>query len=259
MIKNFNKDEQRKKDAKILLTIIFVFLIVVWLCTPPGNKFLQICFWGNNTKFLIAKLQNNDELTAYKFHRNNAVYLAKMGFKDKAIGELYRAAAKLPNYVSERDYDNLYRDSAQVRLFFGDYKGALNDYLKVKGLYFTDRLPLAALLRVNGNHDLALQQCNLILNTDFKAYAGYACIADVYGDLGRYDAAVRVYDLLIDKSPRARYYADRAVYKRKLGDYDGYYKDLETAKNDLPNIKEEENIIYQTLNPRVLKLNNWKI
>ena len=45
-IQNF-KVGNRKDDIKLLMKLIFVFIIVAWLCTPPGNKILQICFVYN--------------------------------------------------------------------------------------------------------------------------------------------------------------------------------------------------------------------
>ena len=63
MITNFNSKTSRKDDAKLLAWIVFGFLIVAWLCTPPGNKFLQICFWGNNTQLFMSKLIHNSDNT----------------------------------------------------------------------------------------------------------------------------------------------------------------------------------------------------
>ena len=84
MIANFN-EHRRKDDKKILAIIITLFIFAVWLFTPPGNKFAQICLYSNTTRFLIAKLVNPSEVNEWKFHRNNAVYLTQMNMKDKAI------------------------------------------------------------------------------------------------------------------------------------------------------------------------------
>ena len=48
MITNFQK-QSRKDDVKLLVWIVVGFLFIAWFCSPPGNKLLQLCFWGNNT------------------------------------------------------------------------------------------------------------------------------------------------------------------------------------------------------------------
>ena len=55
MITNFQK-QSRKDDVKLLVWIVVGFLFIAWFCSPPGNKLLQLCFWGNNTKYFITKL-----------------------------------------------------------------------------------------------------------------------------------------------------------------------------------------------------------
>lgn len=254
MIKNL-KPETKKNDAKILAWVIIGFLFVVWLCTPPGNKFMQVCFWGNNTQFMIAKLQNKDETTAYKFYRNNAIYLAKMDMKKKALAEMDTAIKSLPAYMPDGTLESLYRDSAQLKLFYQDYRGALNDYTKVKNLEFNDYFKLAMLYKVNGNNKYAVQYCNKIISIDSTAYAGYLCLADVYAGIGRADASVRIFDLLIDRVPnRAKYYADRANYKLIIGDKRGNFEDMEKAKELAPHMNFNTSLVKETLEPKVLTL-----
>lgn len=254
MIKNLNSDE-KKSDTKLLVWIIVGFFFIVWLCTPPGNKFMQICFWGNNTQFFIAKLQNKEETTAYKFHRNNAVYLAKMDMKKRALIEMDRAIESYPPYMPKSGLQKLYKDSAQLKLFYKDYHGALNDYTKVQELDVTDQFKIAMLYKVNGNNKHAISSCNSILNFDNRAYSGYLCIADIYAGVGRYDASVKVFNLLIDRVPgRAQYYADRANYKQLQGDISGYNADLAKAKELAPHMKFDSSLVEETLNPKVLTL-----
>ena len=110
MITNIKK-KSRKDDTKILSWIVFGFLFIAWLCTPPGNKFLQICFWGNNTKMFVEKMMNNSAATEYVFHRNNAVYLAKMySNKNSALIEMNKAIETLPSYASDSELKRLYKD-----------------------------------------------------------------------------------------------------------------------------------------------------
>ncbi len=264
MITNFSKTT-KKDDIKLLVLIIAGFLFAAWLCTPPGNKFLQMSFWGNNTKFLIAKLTNNYSSTEYIFHRNNAVYLAKMyKNKDKALTEMNKAIETLPSFATDGELNTLYKERAYIRLMAKDYKGALNDFVnggvKSGNLSFNENLTVAMLFKEAGNYKEAMSFCNNILNIDNTAYAGYACLADLYNSIGRYDISVRVWDLAIDrKRNNARAYADRALVKKKMGDITGYNNDVKTAKEYLPTINLEDSIIEETLNPKILMLSIRKV
>ena len=256
IIDNNNNNKKRKDDAKILSAIIAIFVFVVWLCTPPGNKFAQVCFWGNNTQFLIAKLTKSEsDLNEWKFYRNNAVYLAKMDSKLASLREMDKAIMAAPSYLSDNQISSLYAERAQLRMFWGEHKGALDDYLRVKSPSFMDKFKIALLLRKNGNYKEALSYCNDILNLDLAAYIGYACVADVYANVGRYDTSVRIFDLLIDKTQnRARYYVDRAKYKQKCGDISGYNADIAKAQELSPMVDLDASIIEETLYPKRLTL-----
>lgn len=254
MIENL-KPKEKKNDTKILVGIIIGFIIVVWLCTPPGNKFMQIAFWGNNTQFMIAKMQHKTETSAYKFHRNNAIYNARMDRKKEALEDMDKAIDSLPAYMPENVLDSLYKDRATLRLFYRDYKGALNDYTKVKSLDFNDYFKLAMLYKVNGSNKQAAQYCSKIISLDSTAYSGYLCLADVYAGVGRPDAAVNIMSLLIDRVPnRAKYYADRAAYKLQMGDKRGHYEDMEKAKELAPHMDFDTSFVKETLEPKVLTL-----
>ena len=254
MIKNFDNNT-RKSDAKILTWIIIGFIFVIWLCTPPGNKFIQLCFWGNNTQFLIAKLTNNDETTAYKFYRNNAIYLARMNQQKQALKEMDKSIESYPTYMPEKTLQSLYKDRAQLRMFYKNYKGALDDYLKVENLDLTDKFKLAMLYKVNGKNKYALSYCNSILSIDANAYSGYLCLADIYANVQRYDASVKIFDLLIDRNPKkGKYYADRAQYKKLMGDVLGYETDISKASRLAPNTNLTSSLVDETLNPKVLNL-----
>ena len=259
MITNMKKTN-RKDDTKLLVYIILGFLFVAWLCTPPGNKFLQMCFWGNNTKFIIAKLTNNYASTEYLFHRNNAVYLAKM-YKDKskALKEMNKAIETIPTFVSDNELNTLYKERAYIRLMGRDYKGALNDFVnggvRAGNISFNENLTVAMLFKEAGNYKEAMAYCNNILNTDNTAYAGYACLSELYNSIGRYDVSLRVWDLAIDrKKNNAKAYVDRALVKKQLGDLEGYNADIKKAKEYVPTINIEDSIIDDILNPKLLNL-----
>ena len=255
MITNYN-NKNRKDDVKILSIIIFCFIAVVWLCTPPGNKFAQICFYGNNTQHFVAKMtKSKEELDEWKFHRNNAVYLAQMERKNSSLESMDKAIKTLPSYMSEGEVAQLYYDRANLRLYWGDYKGALDDYLKVTYPGLLDKFKIALLYKKAGNNKYALSYCNSILDTDPQAYVGYACMADVYAGAGKYNTSIKIYDLLIDRThERARYYADRAVYKKKAGDISGYKADLNKARSLTPKIEEDISIMKDTLHPKKLNI-----
>lgn len=255
MITGFN-DKNKKDDARALTFIIIGFFFVVWLCTPPGNKFAQLCFYGNNTQFLIAKLTKPTyELDEWKFHRNNAIYLAKMERKQESLLEIDRAIKTLPSFASEQEENGLYLDRAELRLYFEEHKLALDDYLRVKSPSLLENFKIGVLYKKIGNNKYALSYCNNVLDKDPTAYIGYACIADIYAGVGRYDTSIRVYDLLIARTPnRARYYVDRAGYKKLYGDVSGYNADLAKAKDLSPMIDLNSSIINETLKPKKILL-----
>lgn len=257
IISNYNKPS-RKDDIRLLSIIIAVFIFVVWLFTPPGNKFMEMCFYGNHVKYFFAKLSGDSTNSEYIFHRNNAIYIAKM-YKGKnakkAISEMDEAIKTMPAYVSDTELKTLYKDRAYIKLYVGDYKGALNDFLHSGNIEFNDNLKVAMLLKENGNYKDALSYCNAILDKDPTAYAGFACVADLYSSLKRYDVAIKVWDLLIDRkknNPRA--YMDRAKLKKAMGDMNGYASDVKLAKEYSPSIDENDSIIYEALHPKILAL-----
>lgn len=255
MIKNFSTNTQKRNDAIILAMIIAAFLFVVWLCTPPGNKFIQMAFWGSNTRLFFAKLTNSAATTEWIFHRNNAVYLSKMKNKEAALLEIDKALMTFPSYGKDKDMSKLYKDRAQIRMFWGDYKGALEDYLHSDNIDIQDSLRVAMLYKLNGNYKEAMSYCNRILDLNYTAYPGFACMADIYAVLGRYDLSVKVFDLLIDRvKNRPMYYADRARYKKAYGDTIGYDEDMQKARELSPTAKLDYSIIEETLHPRILRM-----
>lgn len=255
MITNFNKTS-KKDDAKLLTGIIIVFLFVAWLCTPPGNKFLQVCFWGNNTKMLISKITHNSDDTEYIFHRNNAVYLAKMyPDKKRALREMNKAIETLPSFAPEAELKTLYKERAMIRLMAGDYKASLSDYINSDDIQFNDYLRVAMLFKEAGNYREAMRYCNNILETDSTAYAGYACLSELYTSLGRYDVAVNIWNLAIDRKPNnPRAYVDRAKAKKQMGDVVGYDADIAKAREYSPTLNLDDSIIEDTLHPKILNL-----
>ena len=255
MITNFS-NRTRKDDIRLICIILAIFLFGLWLSSPPGNKFAQVCFYNNNIQFLVAKMtKDKNEINEWLFHRNNAIYLARMERKNASLKEMDLAIKTAPHYLTDSQISSLYADRAQLRLFFNDYKGSLDDFLKVKDPGILERFKIALLFKEVGNNKEALTYCNSVINSDPSAYIGYACIADVYAGVGRYETSVRVYDLLIDRAKnRAKYYADRALYKRKCGDADGYAADMAKAKELSPMVDVESSVIQDTIKPKHLTM-----
>ena len=250
----FSKKNTRKEDIKILCGIIGAFLFVVWLCTPPGNKFAQMCFFGNNTKYFIAKLTKPDETTEYIFHRKNAEYLVDMEYYPQALKEMDKAIQSFPVYLSEKKLSSLYRDRARLRIYRKMYRGALDDYLKVSDPIFYDDFYMAMLFKEIDNYNEALKHCNSIVNLNQTSYLGYACLADVYAAAGMPGTSVKVFDYLISKSSnRARYYVERARYKKAVGDVIGYDEDIAKAKELTPNVDTQYSLTEELMFPKKFK------
>lgn len=250
---SFIDSKERKDDLKLLICIILGFLFVAWLCTPPGNKLLQLCFWGNNTKMFFAKSTENE----YIFHRNNAVYLAKLypNDKKKTIKEMDKAIQSIPSNTKESEFLRLYRERAYINIYIGNYSAALNDFLRSGEIEFNDYLKMALLLKENGNYRYAEKYCNAILNQNPLAYAGYACLSEVYIAAGQPETALNIWILALDrKNNYPRFLIERAKVKKLLGDEKGYEEDINKAKTFDKYIDVEYSIINDTLKPKKLLL-----
>ncbi len=253
---NYDK-KNRKDDIKLLAIIIGVFLLVAWLCSPPGNKFLQICFWGNNTKLFVAKMLNSNSTTEYMFYRNNAVYLAKMFPKDKrkAMREINKAIATIPAYVSDNELQELYKDRAYIELFYGDYTSSLSDFMRSGDISFKEYFPVAMLFNQKGDYRQALSFCNSILNLDQSAYAGFVCLSEVYSSAGHPEISLKVWNLAIDRKPNnSKFYIERANVKRSLGLVTEAEDDIAKAKEYSPTMNTESSLVKDTLKPKILPL-----
>lgn len=243
-----------KNKKNFIITVISVIILLYCIC-PPYNKAAQIGYVFNNISFYTAKNQSNFDRKEYIFHRNNAVYLAKMSNKNGAIKEINKAVTTAPNDLDDNLMTSLYKDRAKIKMFFKDYKGALDDMLKIPSPGINDMLKIAMLLKEQGNNKLAVTYCNKIIDIDIRAYAGYACIADIYAGVGKYDASVMIYDLLIDRVPnKAKYYADRAKYKKEAGDLTGYENDIKQAKELYPFVDTNSSVTYESIHPKVLDM-----
>ncbi len=204
----------------------------------------------------VSRLTNNTDATEYLFHRNNAVYLAKMyPNKKKALDEMNKAIQTFPSYFSDSELKSLYKDRAEIRLMAGDYKGALSDFMNSGDIQFNDNLKVAMLFKEQGNYREAMSFCNRILEADSTAFAGFACLSDLYSSIGRYDIAIKVWNLSIDRrSNNPKAYVERARVKKKNGDIIGYNQDIAKAKEFSPIIDIDESITNNALHPKMLML-----
>ncbi len=249
-----NYSVQFKADKKFNQSAFFIILAAtlgIYLIIPPYDKVAQVGYLYNNIKFNMC----GQESEAYIFHRNNAVYLTRMKNPKSAILEMDKALASLPNNVTDKAIYDLYKDRAKIKMYYGDYKGALNDYLRIPSYGINDYLAIAMLLKENGKRKLAISYCNKIIDIDLRAYAGYACLADIYASAEKYEAAVMIYDLLIDRvHNKAKFYADRAMYKEKAGDTIGAAEDRKKAEDLSPLVDYNSSITYEILHPKKLNL-----
>lgn len=253
-IGNFN-NQNKTKDAIALSVIVFVVIFAIWMILAPGDKLAQFSFIGNNIKRCYAKNVQKQDVDEWKFHRNNAICLAKMKNKDGAFREINLAVKTISSSENDYEYYRLYKDRAMLRLYFQDYSGALDDYLRLPSLSLVDKLKVAMLFKKIDNNKEAAKYCNDILNTDMTAYAGYACLADVYANVGKYDSSVKIYDLLISRANKNPvYYTNRAEYKKLAGDFQGYEEDLATAQSMTDIVKVDSNLLENVINPKVLDI-----
>ena len=250
------KNSSRKSDIKTLCIVIGIFLFSIWLCTPPGNKFAQMCFWGSNTQYVIAKMFNPEQASEYKFHWQNVKYLVDMGDKKGAFREMNKAISTLPSYMPESTLYALYKDRGNLKIYYGDYKSALDDYLLINNPDIDAKYKIALLLNNIEKYKIAIGYCNDIINNDERSYFGFSCVADTYFKAGRGLSAVRAFDLLIDRDPgKARYYIERALYRKALGDTIGYNQDVDKAKSISPSVDTNLSLVDETLRPKRVKIN----
>lgn len=257
MINNL-KQQSRKDDILLVVKIVIVFLIIAWFCTPPGNKFWQLCFYGNNVKFFITKLIDKDSATEYIFYRNQAVYLAKMypKNKDTALAMMERAIGAISSAAPEREIKLLHKDLAEMKLYFGDRKGALRDYILARDVMsYEDVLKVAMLFKEEGNYREAVRYCNLLFELNQRSYTGYACRAELYNSLGRADIALKQWDSALKTNSKNAYvYIERAKVKKNLGDFLGAEADIKMAKELLPSIDTDFSVADDAIAPKELKL-----
>ena len=243
-----------KDDRKFLIGIISVFIIVAWLCSPFGNKYTHMSYMANNIMYQLSKMTNSVRVPEYIHMRNNAVFMANLHPKQSnlSLNEMNKAISSVPDYVPSSELAKLYKDRAYIKLYYGDKRGALEDYLlSGDSLDINDRFKVANLLLEKKQYKMATEHCKYILENNYQAFIGYACLANVYESAGRTDVALRLYGLAVSKKPgSARAYIERAQLKLRMGDMKGYTEDLNKAKQMSPNIDKEPSLTEEALSPK---------
>jgi len=237
----------KKDDKKISIIVILVCILVSWLLTPPGNKFIQICFWGHNMQNFIAQTFDKERANTYKFHWKNAIYLVQLDNRT-ALYEMNKAMQLAPNYLTDKQFDVLYRERAKMKTVFKDYKGAMDDYLLVKELNYDDTLRLANISKFLGKKGMAVSYCNTLFDYELGKEVACDCLAEIYADAGKFNTSIKIYDFLIDKkNDNADYYIKRAFYKKRNGDFIGGEADIKTAQNINPEVELEFAVLSDVL------------
>ena len=130
------------------------------------------------------------------------------------------------------------------------------DYLLINNPDIDAKYKIALLLNNIEKYKMAIGYCNDIINNDERSYFGFSCVADTYFKAGRGLSAVRAFDLLIDRDPgKARYYIERALYRKALGDTIGYNQDVDKAKSISPSVDTNLSLVDETLRPKRVKIN----
>lgn len=249
------KKDRDNDDTKVITAVIITVILLFWIFIIPGNKIVQICSWGNDINYMFAKIFNQSP-PEYIHLRNKAVYMAKMYPKHpkRSLYYMDKALAAIPA-DKESELRSLYAERANLKLYYKDQKGALNDFILAKELGIDDNFKAGLLLADTGHYKLALSYCDKILAANYLAFSGYVCLSNLYEKAGRSNAAITFYDLAIDRKPgNARAYMERAKLKQRLGDSEGYDSDMAKAKELSPYIDTKESIIDDAIKPKKLSL-----
>ena len=252
---DINNNLSEKKTNKYGFILIAIFFI--WLFFPHNNSFIQLSYWANNCIYAVLKTFHLNKMPEYMHYRNNAIYLAKIYPKKPApsFRELDKAIAAVPADMTKKELSKLYKDSAVIKLYYGDKQGALEYYLQVKNRDASDNFRIAILLSDESRFSEAEKYCNDIIYRS-QALSGYVCLSYVYEKTGDVDSAFRIYDSLLDTHPNnVMAYMERAHLKQRIEDEEGYQEDIKKAKELSSYVSEyDTSIIDKAINLKELPL-----
>ena len=251
-----DKKEMVKDEKKNKVGFIIVAIFLAWLIAPfGGNKFIQLSYMSYNVVHFIMQKLNITKVPDYIYFRNKAVYLAKISpdKPERAYKELDKAIELLSE--NENELDKIYRDKAQIRLFLGDKKGALEDLELINSPEAIDTYMMGLLYADKRNFEEADDYCRQTISKSYQTMIGYVCLANIQEKLGNINGAIGYYNLAIERSNNPKAYVERANLKRKLQDINGAQQDLESAKELSPYVDENLSIVGDVINPKTLTLN----
>ena len=232
-----------------------VTIFMIWLFWPHNNSFIRLSYWSYNLFYNATKVLHIPFSTETMYHRNNAIYLARINKNnsEKSLNEIQRAVDLAAAKESTGELEYLYKERAILKLYYGDKDGALEDYEKAVGVINEpmDNMRLAILLTDNHKYKDAVMQCKRILwRGTVPPPFGYVCLAYVYEKSGSPDAALSVYDWAIDRGRQEAYlYIERANLKKRMGDDEAYIQDINNAKKIDPDIKiKDDSFTEKALN-----------
>lgn len=249
-----------KDDKKFLYFLIALLIVNIWFFSSLTKHLAEIGIIYNNIRYRYAQLTHQKYPEEYEFHRNNAVYLVRLNNKIRtkhAVLEMDKSIATAPDYLPQYVVQNLYKDRAYIKLFAGDKKGALDDFILSSDILSTeDNIKVAAILTEQGAFGVARKYCQDVLKADDSLIAGYVCMSHVYEQMGKPKSALKIYNYAIDeKYPNnAKLYVERALLKQRINDYDGYEKDIEKAKKISPNVDIKKSLMSDAINLTKLDL-----
>ena len=248
----FDNQKKLQENSKSKYGFVIFILLLVWLFYPNYRGFIQSCYWADNILYGVLRGLHINKTPEYIHYRNNAVYLTKAYHNNPlpAYREIDRAIASFPGNQKSGNLSTLYRDSALIKLYYGDKKGALTDLQSIKVPDTNDNLRIAILLADESKFDEAETYCKTILSKSSKAVSGYVCRAYVYEKSGDINSALLLYNTLADLRPNNELvFLERSYFKKRNGDMRGAAEDINKAKSLSSYLPEDGvSILEKTVN-----------
>ena len=230
----FDYKERMQENPKSKYGFIIVTLFLLWLFLPNYNGFIKSCYWANNFFYKVSKYMHLNDTPEYIHYRNNAVYLVQVYPKNPVpvYKEIDKAIASYTGNTESDSYSMLCRDSAVIKLYYGDKKGALADLMSIKKRDSNDNFRIAILLTEELKYKEAETYCKMILSRNYKSLSGYVCLANVYEKSGDIATAMRLYNYLAELRPNNEaVFIERSYFKKRTGDEKGAAEDISNAKS----------------------------
>lgn len=239
MASMLDKKKQVSEDGTNKYGFFIVLVFLIWLFFPTKNNFAQLSCWAYNITYKVSKMMNIETPPQYIHVRNNAVYKAKINPKKSrpALEEFDKAFALVSGEDKTREQSILLSDRAVVKIFYGDRAGAIEDLENAEFLEKDGSFRLSLLLADMGEYDEAGEICKELVTKNNNAILGYVCYAHIYEKKGETESAKRIFNWLANKKPdNALVYTERAFFKKRMNDENGFAEDMKRAKETSPNL-----------------------